>query len=163
MKTCGQCGRTRLIEDFAFRNQARGTRQSICAECFGEYRRAHYSKNKAQYITRNNRNIRIRATVLNRWLFEYLLDHPCVDCGEVDPVVLEFDHLDPRTKRMDVSVMAQRGYPLRSLEAEVAKCVVRCANDHRRRTGSQFGWPRSRLQAEAHSRNLRGKSQLLAS
>ncbi len=71
--------------------------------------------------------------------------HPCVDCGESDPVVLEFDHIDRVTKRMDVSVMAQRGYPLATLEAEVAKCVVRCANDHRRKSVAELGWPRAQM------------------
>ena len=27
-----------------------------------------------------------------------------------------------------------------ALELEIAKCDVRCANDHRRRTAAQFGW-----------------------
>jgi hypothetical protein len=29
------------------------------------------------------------------------------------------------------------------LKAEIAKCQVRCANCHRRRTAAQFGWWRS--------------------
>src|SRR5579859_1032409 len=101
MKTCGHCRHAKPIEEFSFRSQARRTRQSVCAVSFGEYRRQHYRDNKAAYIKRNNRNIRIRAKVLIRWLYEFLAEHPCVDCGEADPVVLEFDHVDRDTKRMD--------------------------------------------------------------
>ena len=49
-------------------------------------------------------------------------------------MVLEFDHIDRRTKRKDISLLVQGGYPLATIEADIAKCVVRCANDHRRRT-----------------------------
>ena len=145
MQACRWCGALKSAEEFSFRNQARGTRHKVCAICFGEYGRAHYRENKAHYLERNNRNTRIRARALRSWLFEYLVAHPCVDCGESDPVVLEFDHIDRVTKRMDVSVMAQRGYPLATLEAEVAKCVVRCANDHRRKTVAELGWPRAQM------------------
>jgi hypothetical protein len=64
-------------------------------------------------------------------LLEYFKTHPCTDCGDVDPVVLEFDHL--RDKLMNVSWLV-RGWRWDAVEAEIAKCEVVCANCHRRRT-----------------------------
>lgn len=72
-----------------------------------------------------------------RRLFEYLLDHPCVDCGEPDPMVLEFDHL--RDKVANVSYMVAVKKPWNVILAEIAKCEVRCANCHRRRTLERCG------------------------
>lgn len=73
-----------------------------------------------------------------RWIFDYLREHPCVDCGEADPVVLEFDHVRGE-KFATIARMAQ-GFSLAKVRAEIAKCDVRCANCHRRKTASQLGW-----------------------
>lgn len=66
---------------------------------------------------------------------QYLREHPCVDCGEKDIMVLEFDH--QRDKLMDISTLIRRG-SLQTVKNEVAKCEVRCANDHRRKTAKDF-------------------------
>ncbi len=64
-------------------------------------------------------------------LLEYFATHPCADCGESDPVVLEFDHL--RDKSFEIATaLVDRSWD-RILE-EIAKCEVVCANCHRRRT-----------------------------
>jgi len=76
-----------------------------------------------------------------RWqalLLQYLEEHPCVDCGEDDVVVLEFDHL--RDKARGISKM--RNHRWESVLAEIAKCEVVCANCHRRRTARRGGWYR---------------------
>lgn len=70
-------------------------------------------------------------------LLAYLLNHPCVDCGEADPVVLEFDH--QRDKSANVSDLLRWGASLKNIMAETAKCDVRCANCHRRATAKTFG------------------------
>jgi hypothetical protein len=65
----------------------------------------------------------------------------CADCGEDDLVVLEFDHVGE--KRGNVSAMAWRGVSEEALRAEIARCDVRCANCHRRRTAQTGGWYRA--------------------
>ena len=68
-------------------------------------------------------------------MIQYLLAHPCVDCGIGDPVVLEFDHLPEFTKSFEIA----RAIPASTrswstIAEEIAKCEVVCANCHRRRT-----------------------------
>jgi excinuclease UvrABC ATPase subunit len=63
----------------------------------------------------------------------YLLEHPCVDCGETDIVVLEFDHVRGQKKNA-ISNMITTGLSVKRIMAEIKKCEVVCANDHRRRT-----------------------------
>lgn len=80
--------------------------------------------------TIHNRRYRARNT---KFLQDYLSNHICVDCGESDVVVLEFDHV--RGKKLgNVSDLANTPVSLETLKKEVAKCEVRCANCHRRKT-----------------------------
>jgi hypothetical protein len=58
--------------------------------------------------------------------------------GEADRDVLEFDRIEQ--KRANIGDLAHGIAPLAVLAAEIARCVVRCANCHRRRTARQFGW-----------------------
>ena len=99
---------------------------------------------------------------------DYLADHPCVDCGEGDSRVLEFDHL--HDKEALVSALAAWGAPRARLETEIARCEVRCANCHRRVTARRAGWsrltgdvddPRRAFSAPVR-RNLRFVHHLLA-
>jgi hypothetical protein len=76
-------------------------------------------------------------------LLHYLRQHPCVDCGESDPVVLDFDHRDASLKRATVSVLIW-ATSWAVVEQEMARCDVRCANCHRRRTAVQIGWRKNR-------------------
>jgi hypothetical protein len=81
-----------------------------------------------------------RAMVLH-----YLADHPCVDCGEKDLVVLQFDHV--RGKKIEnISLMIRLGYSEEAIHKEIAKCEVRCANCHARRTAIQQNWTKARYQ-----------------
>lgn len=66
---------------------------------------------------------------------EFLSKNPCVGCGESDVVVLDFDHIDPKTKSLGISRMsASMHFSLDRIRAEMAKCQVLCANCHRRKT-----------------------------
>jgi L-lysine 2,3-aminomutase len=69
---------------------------------------------------------------------DYLKDHPCIDCGESDPVVLDFDHIDPSQKTQTISRLMSGHRKWETILPEVRKCVVRCANCHRRRTRQQI-------------------------
>lgn len=80
-----------------------------------------------------------KARQRNRdFLFDYLNSHPCVDCGETDYLVLEFDHVLGK-KKMGVATMAHRSFSLETIKKEIDKCVVRCCNCHRRRTIKEVG------------------------
>ena len=71
-------------------------------------------------------------------MIEYLRAHPCVDCGQTDIIVLQFDHL--ANKERDVANMLTGSWSWSAIEKEIAKCEVVCANCHRIRTArSAYG------------------------
>lgn len=112
---------------------------SYCRECQREYNRADYVKNKAKYVAKAEKNNERYKREMYEWLLAYFAEHPCIDCGEDDPVVLDFDHRDGEQKDAEISrLIGLRRY--KAAKAEVAKCDVRCSNCHRRRTAKQQGW-----------------------
>ena len=116
----------------------------MCRPCRAEYKREHYLANKQRYI--DQAHARKQALYLERtkYLIEYFADHPCVDCGEADPVVLEFDHLSD--KKFDIgAALPYRNW--QSILDEIGKCDVVCRNCHRRRKSRRMGALRVRLTA----------------
>ena len=115
-------------------------RSSRCRACRAAYRRDHYQQNTHYYKSKARRRQRQVVRINTQWILQYLLSHPCIDCGESDPRVLEFDHRDGVPKTAAVSALARSGYSLERVQKEVDLCDVRCANCHRRRTHDQRGW-----------------------
>lgn len=97
-------------------------------ECHKKYYEANKEKVLAQVGLRNKENRKRNKT----FVLDYLSEHPCVDCGEKDIIVLEFDHVRGE-KVGDVKKM-MFSYSIQSLTEEIEKCEVRCANCHRRIT-----------------------------
>lgn len=86
--------------------------------------------------------LKLRRLKAQQFVWDYKLSHPCVDCGESDPVVLEFDHIDAATKIDSVGRMAEKPLAINNIKREIEKCRLLCCNCHRRRTARQFGWYR---------------------
>lgn len=114
-----------------------------CPKCKSEYNKQHYEQNKAAYVSRASARKKQVLIALNFQLVQYLSSHPCVDCGERDPVVLEFDHIVEKID--DIATLVSRGFSWRSISQEIEKCEVRCANCHRRVTAKRGRWNRYRL------------------
>jgi hypothetical protein len=107
--------------------------QSWCKACLSAYQAERHQNNHEREMRRIRRNQETRRAAARALIRAYLLLHPCVDCGETDVVVLEFDHVRG-TKVRDVSQMVRDGVNWAKIEEEIAKCEVRCANCHRRAT-----------------------------
>lgn len=103
------------------------------------YAKAHYEANKLKYKNRAKKHTEKTRMVVRKLIFDYLTSHPCVDCGESDPIVLEFDHRDGNQKEFNIANSINRGYAPKRVIEEMNKCDVRCANCHRRKTYYERG------------------------
>lgn len=138
--TCRDCREDKPDTEFHLKSAAAGLRHTLCKQCSRAYSARHYRENADDYKRRGLVNARAKRRLLQQKLYQYLLEHPCVDCGEADPVVLDFDHQEPLEKFLTINELRIRCYSWRKILDEIAKCEVRCANCHRRRTARQFGW-----------------------
>ncbi|OLE51211.1 MAG: hypothetical protein AUG51_24615 [Acidobacteria bacterium 13_1_20CM_3_53_8] len=106
-----------------------------------EYNRRRYNEDdqyRSAHMTRVVNSRRKSRKLLQEAIIKYLHTHPCVDCGEADVLVLDFDHVRGG-KVFNISEAMHKCYGVATLMAEIAKCEVRCANCHRRRTAKVRG------------------------
>jgi hypothetical protein len=134
VKTCTRCGASKPIAAFAFRRRATGRLQSWCRACHAEVDRLRYLKMFPDARLRRRQAGRMRDAEIRRRLDQILAESGCVDCGIKDPVVLEFDHVGPKTA--DVSRLAMQA-PWSLVLEEIARCEVRCVNCHKRITAAR--------------------------
>lgn len=123
--------------------------QPLCKTCNRAYQKRHYQENKPAYLAKAKIARRAMLERVRPVMLAYLKDHPCQDCGETDPIVLQFDHRDPSKKETEVSALLRSGNSWKRIMREIVKCDVVCANCHTRRTAHQRGWWYLRYASEA--------------
>lgn len=138
MITCIACGEEHEESYFNWKNKAKGVRSKRCKTCTRADSASHYQANKKVYNDRAKKNRPVYYQKSKDYIVEYLRSHPCVDCGNDDIRVLQFDHRDmvgQQAKRVS-EYMNSFGRMVKEIE----KCDVRCANCHMIRTFEQLGW-----------------------
>jgi len=138
MKRCYTCKTDKDKSEFNKNKVRKDGLNSICKECSRERSKRYYRENKEYHkkAVSTRKNIQIEKS--RKYVYSYLCKNPCVDCGENDPIVLEFDHM--RDKHKNLSRMIADGNSTDSIKKEIEKCEVRCANCHRRKTAKDQGW-----------------------
>lgn len=97
------------------------------------YHKRHYKENKGYYTQKaiaRNKKQRVKN---KEFLSRYKSFVSCVDCGESNPIVLEFDHVRGE-KITNIADMVHSSYSIEAIKKEIRKCEVCCANCHRIRT-----------------------------
>lgn len=121
--------------------------QPWCRDCNRKRSRQYYAANLIKHRKAiRERNTRVNAEIQEK-IVDYLQCHPCVDCGEDDIVVLDFDHRNPSDKETDIARAMRCSWSWKRISAEITKCDIRCANCHRKRTAREGNYYRVRIRS----------------
>lgn len=130
-QVCNKCNVSKPIEEFSRGRVYRNNISPVCKECHKLYPSRQDGGDARRVSDHRNRN--------KQFLWDYYCQHPCMDCGESDPMVLVPDHVRG-DKFKGVSVMVHNGFSIKKIEEELAKCDIVCQNCHHRREAIKQGW-----------------------
>ena len=140
-KTCSKCKNEQDLNDFYGDRSMPDGKHSHCKICVNKHKVFKYKNNpefrKKQLLSTRKRADKVRKILTIKTLI-FKKKAGCIDCGEKDPRVLDFDHLSD--KNIGISDMVSKQIIWEEIEKEISKCVVRCANCHRRKTAVQLMW-----------------------
>jgi len=136
-KRCSKCGLEKDESDFPW-HLVGIKRHSACSDCRKEYQRDYYQRTKEDFIEKKTSRLQDAREAARHFVFQFLQSHPCEHCGESDPYVLTFHHVNGQ-KKMNLSQMVNQGYSLEALLKEMGKCIVLCANCHMREEKKKRG------------------------
>lgn len=129
MKHCGNCSTDKPVSEFNKNSRKSDGLQTQCRPCTKISNNASYKVSAKRRTTIKDRN---RSVAKHNRLFvtRYKRFCGCKLCGEREPVALDLHHLNPDEKDDEVARLMR--YGLKVLKAEIRKCVVLCANCHRK-------------------------------
>lgn len=123
-RRCSRCHEEKAVSFFS---KKRDGFQKECKDCRRIYARSHYQVNKEAYKRRARESNKDQRARSYRLIYDHLKSNPCVDCGQNDVFLLEFDHVRGE-KRAGVRELA--GHGIEAVKEEINKCEVRCKKCH---------------------------------
>lgn len=128
-KKCTKCGKVKPIEEFAFKNKAKGIRRSQCKQCIREYDKNRYAENRNNCQEKLKENHKKQSDMLKQYVLQLKEKSSCAICGDSRWYVLDFHHV--RDKEYTIADLIKRGCSISTLQKELDKCITLCANCHR--------------------------------
>lgn len=115
--TCIKCKLRKNVNEFSINDSKKTGHNNWCKSCTQQY-------------------INSRAEENQKYVWELLENSCCAICKISNPLVLEFDHLDPKIKSFDIKRLTRKSK--NKIIEEIAKCQILCRNCHMRKTHYQF-------------------------
>ncbi len=130
MKKCNKCNQEKDLSEFSWKSKPKGIKQAKCKACYRELRNKWYQDHKEDEVKTAKKYIYKRRKEIKEWFNNLKSKSECAHCGETKPPVLQFHHLDPSEKDINIGEAVHIGWSLKRIELEIAKCIVLCANCH---------------------------------
>lgn len=126
MKTCSKCNQDKPLTEFHKQTRSKDGHQPACKSCMNVA--YNNSRNKKQHHYQEVARQRQQKNV--ELMREWKESRGCQICGENFGPCLELHHTDPSNKEDHPSGLISNSFQAFLQEAE--KCVVLCANCHRK-------------------------------
>ena len=129
-KKCKKCGVKKDFHSFEKRTDVKFGRKTMCKKCCAKKTKERATKN-ANYLSKYYHTKTVeKRTKIKAYIKSYLENHPCVDCGQNNPIVLDFDHVRGK-KLFNIAEAYRRNKSVKNIDSEISKCDIRCSNCHR--------------------------------
>lgn len=103
------------------------------------YYKEWYAKNREKVLDRMKPYNKERRKTIEAWFRNYKETLSCEFCGEDSSECLDFHHKDPTDKRFTIGCYSMMGVSIDTLQQEIAKCIILCANCHRKLHAGTLG------------------------
>ena len=135
MKLCPKCGITKKKSEFHKNNSKKDGCASYCKECRIYYSKWHYNKDKKKYLERNKKNSWEWGKKNREYLQNLKSSQPCTDCGKYYHYCqMDYDHIKGKKTKSVSELVSRTRSSIKSIDREIKKCELVCANCHRLRT-----------------------------
>ena len=131
MKKCTMCKESKEITDFNKNKTKHDGYNNICRECSKARSKQYYNMNPLQHRKAVAKRNAIQRTIIRDYIIEQKTSG-CILCDETDPCCIDFHHTDPTSKAFGIGSAGGRGIPINDIQKEINKCVLLCANCHRK-------------------------------
>ena len=124
-RICSKCKRDLPLSNYVWRFKSKGIRKHNCKDCDKIYKAEYYRNNSEKCKAKVAQDKRDRVALFK----QYKSNLKCAACPESESCVIDFHHVDPTTKKFDVS---QKVWETSwdTLLIEINKCIPLCKNCH---------------------------------
>jgi len=129
MLTCKKCNKEKTGDCFNNSKTRKTGKRSYCKDCERNDARKFYAQNPENYKKRAKDFNKLTAKFYQEELNRLKSLVGCAYCEEQEPIVLDFHHFD-RSEGNHTRVRVNMGH--QGLQNELKKCIVLCANCHRK-------------------------------
>ncbi len=126
MKICSRCKKEKLFSDYCKSSRMKDGYQSACKACMADSWKRSRNNKLEHYKEVQRKREENNACKAREWKSQ----KGCSVCDEKEPECLELHHIDPSVKEHNPSDLSR--ISLNAFLKEAEKCVVLCANCHRK-------------------------------
>lgn len=127
MKICPSCKEEKSWDQYSKSSSNKTGFAYRCKACCSKSARSTYMKEYGDKVRERNRE---RLSENREYVAQYKLGRSCISCNELTSVCLDFHHVDPSSKLFGIAHSGCR--TIEQLQKEIDKCVLLCANCHRK-------------------------------